>query len=113
MGFSRQEYWSGWPFPLQGIFPTEGSSLGFLHLQAESLLSEPPGKPKGDWNQESQKGGQLPPRGRQVGRRGRLRTGEALRETPEFLGLSIRWSQERRAGRWEKQEQPILSETDE
>ena len=26
MGFSRQEYWSGLPFPSQGIFPTQGSS---------------------------------------------------------------------------------------
>ena len=24
MGFSRQEYWSGEPFPLQGISPTQG-----------------------------------------------------------------------------------------
>ena len=24
MGFSRQEYWSGFPFLLQGIFPTQG-----------------------------------------------------------------------------------------
>ena len=99
--------------PSPGDLPDPGIEPGFPALQAESLLSEPPGKPKGDWNQESQKGGQFPPRGRQVGRRGRLKTGEALRETPEFLGLSIRWFQERRAGRWEKQEQPILSETDE
>ena len=28
---SRQEYWSGLPFPLQGIFPTQGSNLGLLH----------------------------------------------------------------------------------
>ena len=113
MGFFRQEYWSGLPFSSPGDLPDPGIEPGFPALQAESLLSEPPGKPKGDWNQESQKGGQFPPRGRQVGRRGRLKTGEALRETPEFLGLSIRWFQERRAGRWEKQEQPILSETDE
>ena len=30
---------------LQGIFPTQGSNLGLLHWQADSLLSEPPGKP--------------------------------------------------------------------
>ena len=29
--FSRQEYWSGLHFLIQGIFPTQGSSLGFLH----------------------------------------------------------------------------------
>ena len=33
MGFSRQEYWSGLPFLLQGIFPTQGSNLGFLHCR--------------------------------------------------------------------------------
>ena len=30
MGFSRQEYWSGSPFPSPGIFPTQGSNLGLL-----------------------------------------------------------------------------------
>ena len=33
MGFSRQEYWSGLPFPFQGIFPTQGSNLGLLHCR--------------------------------------------------------------------------------
>ena len=40
MGFSRQEYWSGLPFPSQGIFPTQGSNPHFLcllHWQADSL----------------------------------------------------------------------------
>ena len=27
MGFSRQEFWSGLPFPLQGIFPTLGLNV--------------------------------------------------------------------------------------
>ena len=31
---------------LQGIFPTQGSNLGLPALQADSLPSEPPGKPK-------------------------------------------------------------------
>ena len=31
MVFSRQEYWSGLHALLQGIFPTEGSNLCFLH----------------------------------------------------------------------------------
>ena len=30
MGFSRQEYGNGLPFPLQEIFPTQGSNLHFL-----------------------------------------------------------------------------------
>ena len=33
MGFSRQEYWSGFPFPSPGIFPTQGSKLGLLHCR--------------------------------------------------------------------------------
>ena len=40
MGFSRQEYWSGLPFPSPGIFPTQGSNLRHLHLlyrQVDSL----------------------------------------------------------------------------
>ena len=28
MGFSRQEYWSGFPFPSPGIFPTQGLNPG-------------------------------------------------------------------------------------
>ena len=30
MGFSRQEYWSGLPFPAPGIFPTQGSNPHLL-----------------------------------------------------------------------------------
>ena len=40
MEFSRQEYWSGLPFPSPGIFPTQGSNLSLLHLldwQVDSL----------------------------------------------------------------------------
>ena len=33
MGFSRQEYWSGLPFPSPGIFPTQVSNLGLLHCR--------------------------------------------------------------------------------
>ena len=33
MEFSRQEYWSGLPFPSPGIFPTQGLNLGFLHCR--------------------------------------------------------------------------------
>ena len=44
MGFSRQEYWSGLPFPSPGALPDPGIEPGSLTLQAESLASEPPGK---------------------------------------------------------------------
>ena len=33
MGFSRQEYWVGCYFLLQGIFPTHGSNLGLPHCR--------------------------------------------------------------------------------
>ena len=33
MGFSRQEYWSGLPFPSQGIFLTQGLNLGLPHCR--------------------------------------------------------------------------------
>ena len=45
MGFLRQEYWSGLPFPSQGIFSTQGSNPCLLYCQADSFLSETPGKP--------------------------------------------------------------------
>ena len=46
--FSRQEYWSGLPFPSPGDLPDPGIKPGSLALQADSLLSEPPGKPKSE-----------------------------------------------------------------
>ena len=63
MGFSRQECWSGLPFPSSrdlldpGIepgspalqadaLPSEPSGKPILYWQADSLPSEPPGKPK-------------------------------------------------------------------
>ena len=45
MGSSRQEYWSGVPFPSPGDLPDPEIELRSPALQADSLLSEPPGKP--------------------------------------------------------------------
>ena len=45
MGFSRQEYWSGLPFPSPGDLPDPGIKPGSPTLQADTLPSEPPGKP--------------------------------------------------------------------
>ena len=49
MGFSRQEYWSGLPFPSPRDFPGPEIELLFLmsnlHWQAGSLPLVPPGKP--------------------------------------------------------------------
>ena len=46
MEFSRQEYWSGLPCPPPGDLPNPGIEPRSLKLQVDSLLSEPPGKPK-------------------------------------------------------------------
>ena len=45
MGFSRQEYWSGLPFPAPGHLPNPGIESRSPALQADALTSEPPGKP--------------------------------------------------------------------
>ena len=45
MGFSRQEYWSGLPFPSPGDLPDPGIEPRSPTLQADTLTSEPPGKP--------------------------------------------------------------------
>ena len=45
MEFSGQEYWSGLPFPSPGDLPNPGTKPRSLPLQADSLLSELPGKP--------------------------------------------------------------------
>ena len=44
MDLSRQEYWSGLPFPSPGDLPHPGTEPGSPTLQAYSLTSEPPGK---------------------------------------------------------------------
>ena len=52
MGFSRQEYWSRLPFP----FPEDLLNLGIEPTspawQADSLPSEPPGKPMMNYGKE-------------------------------------------------------------
>ena len=43
MGFSRQEYWSGLPFPSPGDLPNPGIEPGSPAWQADALSSEPSG----------------------------------------------------------------------
>ena len=58
MGFSRQEYWSGLPFPSPGDLPDPGIKPRSPALQADTLTSEPLGKPSpSPWPKS-----QLPPR---------------------------------------------------
>jgi len=47
MGFSRQEYWSGLPFPSPGDLLNPGIKPRSPALQTDALPSEPPGKPQG------------------------------------------------------------------
>ena len=51
MEFSRQEYWSGLPFPSPGDLHNPGIEPRSPALQADALLSEPPGKP---WTPQKQ-----------------------------------------------------------
>ena len=44
IGFSRQEYWSGLPFPSPGDLPNPGIKPGSPALQTDALPSEPSGK---------------------------------------------------------------------
>ena len=45
MGFPRQEYWSGLPFPPPGDLPDPGIKPGSPALQANSLPTEPRASP--------------------------------------------------------------------
>ena len=49
MGFSRQECWSGLPFPSPEDLPDPGIKPGSPAWQAESLLSEPQGRSLGSF----------------------------------------------------------------
>ena len=48
IGFSRQEYWSGLPFPSPWDLPDPGTEHESPVLQADSLPPEPPRKPNTD-----------------------------------------------------------------
>ena len=73
-GFSRQEYWSGWPFPSPGDLPDPGIEPGSPALQVDSFLTESPGKPS-NWN------------------KGAKDTQICLRTSPFFLSCAISLSQ--------------------
>jgi len=44
MGFSRQEYWNGLPFPSPGDLPEAGFKPGSPEWQADSLSLSPQGR---------------------------------------------------------------------
>ena len=45
MGFSRQEYWSGFPVPSAGDLPNPGIETVSPALAGGFFITEPPGKP--------------------------------------------------------------------
>ena len=45
MGFPRQEYWNGLPFPLPGNLPDPGIEPILPALAGGFFTAEPPGKP--------------------------------------------------------------------
>jgi len=45
MGFPRQEYWSGLPFPSPGDLPNPGIESAYLALAGRFFTYEPPEKP--------------------------------------------------------------------
>ena len=55
-GFSRQEYWSGKPFPSLGDLSNPGIKSRSPSLKAGSLPAELPGKPKVMWTLDHKKG---------------------------------------------------------
>ena len=55
-GFSKKEYWSGLPCPPPGDPSNPGIEARSPTLQADPLLSEPPGKPNPIWLVPLQKG---------------------------------------------------------
>ena len=54
MEFSRQEDWSGLPFPSPGDLPDSGIEPRSAALQADSLPFDPPGKPPKNMNKSPQ-----------------------------------------------------------
>ena len=57
--FSRQEYWSGQPFPSPGDCPNPGIEPRSSALQADSLPSGPQGKPTETGEEQSNGGAAL------------------------------------------------------
>ena len=45
MGFSRQQYWDGLPFPPPGDLPDAGTEPGVSYSAGRFFTAEPPGKP--------------------------------------------------------------------
>ena len=89
---SRQEYWRALPFPPPGALPDPGTEPGSPALRADSLPSEPPGKPwKGSLHTRT--------------RRGRDSVTEnAVKETVAHSPDGLPWA--RHPSAWEFQESP-------
>ena len=89
MESSRQESWSGFPFPSPGDLPNPGIKPGSPALRADSLPPEPPGNPcnaNATLNFGNKKGG------RQASSRKSLPHVPKLINTPATLCNPIDWS---------------------
>ena len=56
MGFPRQEYWSGLPFPSPGDLPHPGIEPESPALAGGFFTAEPPGKPYSNTKELKKKG---------------------------------------------------------
>ena len=83
MGFSRQGYWSQLPFLPPGDLPDPGTEPGSSALQADSLPSEPPGKPMVIQLKRNQSGSD---------------SNSSGPSDPHMY--SLRWAQDQRKGPW-------------
>ena len=77
MGFSRQECWSGLPFPSPGDLPDPRIELRSPAWQADSLPLYHLGSPRGGWNSPKREA-ETSPRRRQVKRQ----TQKEIRDRP-------------------------------
>ena len=98
MGFSREEYWSGLPFPSPGYLPNPAIEPRSPALQADALPSESPGKPVGqhccyshflDEETEAQRGQRTWPRShtQSAGGRGRSQSRADRIQSPDHRAL--------------------------
>ena len=83
MGFSRQEYWSGLPFPSPGDLPDPGIKPRSPALEADALTSEPPGKPI-VWPQVNNREGTQPRPSAENRIKDLLGTAPPIRTRPSF-----------------------------
>ena len=89
MEFSRHEYWNGLPFPSPEDLPDPGIEPWSPALQAEALLSEPPGKDPPVWSQVNNREGAQPHPSKENCIKDLLSTDLPIRTRPSFPLKSV------------------------